>query len=282
MQILRLIWDTFTSSISPVSVLDVILVAVAIYYLILLLRGTRAFELMKGLAVLVVLIGITKVLGLATLHWLLSQALLPGVIALVILFQPEMRMALARLGRGRIWRSALRTSEAMDPAEVAREVVAGARHCSREHVGALIVIEREIALDEFMSTGKQLDALVSAELLRAIFSPASRLHDGAVVIRGDRIAAASCVLPLTERDDVGALLGTRHRAALGLSETTDAVVMVVSEESGAVSLTAQGRLFTGLSDAELQNRLVDLLKPAQPQPVSWFRRITRASAKPGA
>lgn len=281
MQILRLIWDTFRSSISPVSVLDVFLVAVALYYLMLLLRGTRAFELMKGLGVLVVLIGITEVLGLATFHWLLSQALLPGVIALVILFQPEMRLALARLGRGRVLRSALRTTEAMEPAEVAREIVAGARHCSREHVGALIVIEREIALDEFMSTGKEVDAMVSAELLRAIFSPASRLHDGAVVLRGERIAAASCVLPLTERDDVGALLGTRHRAALGLSETTDAAVIVVSEESGAVSLTVQGRLFTGLSDAELTSYLLELLRSAQPQPVSWFRRLTRASAKPG-
>jgi len=281
MQILRLIWDTFRSSIGPVSVLDVILVAVAVYYLMLLLRGTRAFELMKGLAVLLLLIGITKVLGLATLNWLLSQALLPGVIALVILFQPEMRLALARLGRGRTWRSALRTAQATDPADVAQEIVAGARHCSREHVGALIVIEREIALDDFMSTGKEVDAVVSAELLRAIFSPASRLHDGAVVVRGDRIAAASCVLPLTERDDVGALLGTRHRAALGLSETTDAAVVVVSEESGAVSLTVQGRLFTGLADGELTSRLVELLKPSEPQPVSWFRRIKRASAKSG-
>jgi diadenylate cyclase len=143
------------------------------------------------------------------------------------------------------------------------------------------VIEREIALDDFMSTGKEVDAVVSAELLRAIFSPASRLHDGAVVVRGDRIAAASCVLPLTERDDVGALLGTRHRAALGLSETTDAAVVVVSEESGAVSLTVQGRLFTGLADSELTSRLVELLKPSEPQPVSWFRRIKRASAKSG-
>lgn len=281
MQILHLIWDTFTSSINPASVLDVVLVAVGIYYLMLLLRGTRAFDLMKGLAVLLALIGITKVLGLATFHWLLSQALLPGVIALVILFQPEVRLGLARLGRGRMWTSALRAAEATDPADVAMEIVAGARHCSREHVGALMVIEREVALDEFMSTGKEVDALVSAELLRAIFSPASRLHDGAVVIRGDRIAAASCVLPLTERDDVGALLGTRHRAALGLSETTDAAVIVVSEESGAVSLTTQGKVFTGLIDAELISRLSELLKPAEPQPVSWFRRRARAAAKSG-
>jgi diadenylate cyclase len=277
---LRLFWDTLRSSISAFSVLDVVVVGVAVYYLMLLLRGTRGYQLLKGVAVLLVLLSLTKVLGLAALHWLLAQALLPGVIALVILFQPELRLALARLGRGGLWTPALTTMKGEDIARIVEQVVAGAQHCSREHVGALMVLERQVALDEIVAGGKPLDALVSAELLRAVFSPASRLHDGAAVIRGERVVAAGCWLPLTERDDVGAWLGSRHRAALGLSETTDAAVVVVSERTGAVSLTQQGRLHANLSGEELAGRLMTILQAPQVQPASWLRRRARAPAQP--
>jgi len=276
---LRLFWDTFRSSLSLFSVLDVLLVGAAVYYLILLLRGTRGYQLLKGVAVLLVLLAVTKALGLSALHWLLAQALIPGVIALVIIFQPELRLALARLGRGGLWTLALTAMKGEDIARVAQQVVAGAQHCSREHVGALIVLERQVALDEIIAGGKPLDALVSAELLRAVFSPASRLHDGAAVIRGERIVAAGCWLPLTERDDVGAWLGSRHRAALGLSETTDAAAVVVSERTGAVSLTHQGRMHVNVSGEELAAQLMRILQPPQPQPTSWLRRRVRAPAE---
>jgi diadenylate cyclase len=276
---LRLFWDTFRSSLSLFSVLDVLLVGAAVYYLILLLRGTRGYQLLKGVAVLLVLLAVTKALGLSALHWLLAQALIPGVIALVIIFQPELRLALARLGRGGLWTPALTAMKGEDIARVAQQVVAGAQHCSREHVGALIVLERQVALDEIIAGGRPLDALVSAELLRAVFSPASRLHDGAAVIRGERIVAAGCWLPLTERDDVGAWLGSRHRAALGLSETTDAAAVVVSERTGAVSLTHQGRMHVNVSGEELAAQLMRILQPPQPQPTSWLRRRVRAPAE---
>lgn len=276
---LRLFWDTFRSSLSLFSVLDVLLVGAAVYYLILLLRGTRGYQLLKGVAVLLVLLAVTKALGLSALHWLLAQALIPGVIALVIIFQPELRLALARLGRGGLWTPALTAMKGEDIARVAQQVVAGAQQCSREHVGALIVLERQVALDEIIAGGKPLDALVSAELLRAVFSPASRLHDGAAVIRGERIVAAGCWLPLTERDDVGAWLGSRHRAALGLSETTDAAAVVVSERTGAVSLTHQGRMHVNVSGEELTAQLMRILQPPQPQPTSWPRRRVRAPAE---
>jgi diadenylate cyclase len=276
---LRLFWDTFRSSLSLFSVLDVLLVGAAVYYLILLLRGTRGYQLLKGVAVLLVLLAVTKALGLSALHWLLAQALIPGVIALVIIFQPELRLALARLGRGGLWTPALTAMKGEDIARVAQQVAAGAQHCSREHVGALIVLERQVALDEIIAGGKPLDALVSAELLRAVFSPASRLHDGAAVIRGERIVAAGCWLPLTERDDVGAWLGSRHRAALGLSETTDAAAVVVSERTGAVSLTHQGRMHVNVSGEELAAQLMRILQPPQPQPTSWLRRRVRAPAE---
>jgi diadenylate cyclase len=270
--------QTLQADLTWTSAIDIVLVAVAVYYLLALVRGTRAIQLLKGIAVLLVLVAISRAAGLATFHWMMTQMLLPGVIALVVLFQPELRLALERLGRGRLWPGMPSELKSEEAARIITEIVRGARQCAQSRVGALIVIEREVGLNDITRTGKRVDGVVSAELLRTVFFPGSPLHDGAAVVRGDRLVAAGAVLPLSERDDVGALLGTRHRAALGLSEQTDAAVVIVSEESGAVSFAFERKLYTNLSDEALRKHLVDALVPPERElPVSLRRRRHTAS-----
>jgi diadenylate cyclase len=192
---------------------------------------------------------------------MLKQALLPGVIALIILFQPELRLALEQIGRGHIFGVGFTALRREQITQLVDEIVLSARQLGRERIGALVVIEREVGLNDVVQTGRRVEAVASADLLRTIFYPGTPLHDLAVVMRGDRIVAAGCLLPLTERRDVRGLLGTRHRAALGLSETTDAVIIVVSEETGAISLAISGRLYSNLAPDVLKQRLLSLLAP---------------------
>ncbi len=273
-------WQTIRDNFTWASAIDIVLVAAAVYYLLLLVRGTRAIQLLKGIAVLLALVGISKAAGLDTLHWLVTQMLLPGVIALIVLFQPELRLALERLGRGRLWPGGVTDLRGEEVSRLVAEIVRGARQCAQGRVGALVVVEREVGLNDIVPSGKRVDGIVSTELLRTIFFPGSPLHDGAAVIRGDRVIAAGCLLPLTERDDVGALLGTRHRAALGLSERTDAAVVIVSEESGAVSYALDGRLFTNLTDDALRQRLLEVLVPPERERSITRRRKADAAPKP--
>jgi diadenylate cyclase len=280
MESLDIVRETLQANVTWASVIDIALVAVAVYYLLLLVRGTRAIQLLKGIGVLLVLVVISKAAGLDTFHWLMTQMLLPGVIALIVLFQPELRLALERLGRGRLWPGSVIDLKGEEVSRVITEVVRGARQCAQDRVGALIVFEREVGLNDIIRSGKRVDGFVSTELLRTIFFPGSPLHDGAAVIRGDRVVAAGCVLPLSERDDVGALLGTRHRAALGLSEQTDAVVVIVSEESGAVSCAFEGKLFANLTDDALRKRLIDALVPPERERHLTLRRKRDAAAEP--
>jgi diadenylate cyclase len=274
--LLEIVRQMLRSNLTWAAVIDIALVAIAVYYLLILVRGTRAIQLLKGVAVLLVLVGISRWAGLITFHWLMTQMLLPGVIALIVLFQPELRLALERLGRGKLWPPAETKGE--EDSRLISEVVRGARRCAQARVGALIVFQREVGLNDIIRTGKPVDAIVSTELLQTLFFPGSPLHDGAAVVRGGRIVAAGCVLPLTERADVGALLGTRHRAALGLSEQTDAAVVIVSEESGAVSLALEGRLFANLTDDALRQQLLDVLAPPE-RPLTTLRKKAHAASK---
>jgi diadenylate cyclase len=280
MNALQLLRETIRDNANWASVMDIALVAVAIYYLLLLVRGTRAIQLLKGVAVLLALVGISKAAGLNTFHWLVTQMLLPGVIALVVLFQPELRLALERLGRGKLWPGAFTDLRGEEISRLVSEIVRGARQCAQDRVGALIVVEREVGLQDIVHTGKRVDGAVSTELLRTVFFPGSPLHDGAAIVRGERLAAAGCVLPLSERSDVSALLGTRHRAALGLSERTDAAIVIVSEESGAVSYAFDGKLFTNLSDDALRKRLLDALVPPEREGSIVRRKKADAASKP--
>jgi diadenylate cyclase len=256
---LRVVWETLKENFGLLSILDIALVAVAIYYVLRLLRGTRAVQLIKGLLILGLLIVFTGSLHLETSNWLLQQALLPGVIALIILFQPELRLALEQIGRGHLIGAGFTSLRREQVTRLLDELVQSARQLSRERVGGLIVLEREVGLNDVVETGRRLEALASADLLRTIFYPGTPLHDLATVIRGDRVVAAGCLLPLTERRDVRGLLGTRHRAALGLSETTDAVVIVISEETGGISLAVDGSLYSDLTPDTLKQRLLEIL-----------------------
>jgi diadenylate cyclase len=268
----RMAWQVFRENFGFLSLLDIALVAASVYFVFRLLRGTRAVQLIKGLVVLGALIVLTQTLQLFTLNWMLKQALLPGVIALIILFQPELRLALEQIGRGHIFGAGLTAMQREQITRLVDELVLSARQLSRERIGALMVIEREVGLNDVIQTGRRIDAVASADLLRTIFYPGTPLHDLAAVLRGERVVAAGCLLPLTERRDVRGLLGTRHRAALGLSETTDAAVIVVSEETGAVSLAVDGRLYSNLTPDVLKQRLLGILTPPQRAPRIRLRR----------
>jgi diadenylate cyclase len=242
--------------------IDVLFVAAIFYSLIMLARGTRAWKIFSGLAVFGGIYLLSDLLQFRTLNFLLRQILPLAPVALVILFYPELRYALEEVGRVQFWRNRLLLLPKEDVQRLINEIVRVSTNLSSKHIGALIVIEREEGLDDLISTGVPLDAEVSAELLSTLFHPGTTLHDGAVIIRGDRAVAAGCVLPLTDRPGIGADIHTRHRAAIGVTERSDAIVVVVSEETGAISLGEEGRLARGLKPEALQQRLFERLQPA--------------------
>jgi len=244
------------------TVLDVLFVAAIFYSLIMLARGTRAWKIFSGLAVFGGIYLLSDVLQFRTLNWLLRQIVPLAPVALVILFYPELRYALEEVGRVQFWQNRLRLLPKEDVQRMIRELARVAVTLSTRHIGALIVIEREEGLDDLIITGTPLDAEVSSELLNTLFHPGTALHDGAVIIRGDRIVAAGCVLPLTDRPGISSDIHTRHRAAIGVAERSDALVVVVSEESGAISLGQDGRLERGLTQETLLERLQGALEPA--------------------
>ena len=227
------------------------IVAYVIYRILLVLAGTRAIQMMLGVFLVVGVYGIARILNLDLLETLLQTLFQFGAIAALVVFQPELRSALAQLGQNRLFRVFTR----MEERQVAEEIVEAAEELSRERTGAIIAIEQEVGLGEYLETGTPLQARVSAPLLQNIFTPYSVLHDGAAVIRGDEIVAAGVILPLTQFPVADRSLGTRHRAALGLSDETDALVVVVSEETGNLSVAHRGRLQRGLTLDELRRIL---------------------------
>lgn len=231
-------------------VVDVLATAVLAYYFILLVRGTRAVQIMLGLLVLVIVLSASSLLHLLVLTTVLQFVLLGTAVTLPIVFQPELRRALEQLGRGSIFR---RREATLDPesSEAALALLARAAVIlSRNRIGALIAIEQSTGLREFVESGTRLDARISLELLLAIFTPRSPLHDGAVIVRNATLEAAGCFLPLSENVLTEAHLGTRHRAAVGLSEVTDAVVLVVSEQTGHISVARTGRISGEIDDED--------------------------------
>ena len=244
-----------------VAILDIVLVATAIYYLLLLARGTRAMQLLKGLAILLAVMKLAQWLGMDTLYWFISQALFASAVVLVILFQPELRAALDQLGRTHlaVFGITLQSQQVAPQAGMVEEITRAIEVLAEQKIGALIAIERTTGLDDVAATGTNLRARLSAELLEAIFHPGNPLHDGGVVIKGEEITAAACILPLSSNDQLPRTVGTRHRAALGLSETSDALVLVVSEESGKVSVAREGMMNTILQPRLLAEELRSLL-----------------------
>lgn len=232
-------------------VLDISLLSLVIYRLLLLIRGTRAAQMLVGLLLIVVLSIAADWLELGGLDWLISNLKTVWVVAFLILFQPELRRGLAQLGQSRLF-APITTGTRF---AVLGEIVKAVEEMAEERIGGLIVLEREAALRSFVETGTRLDAAVTSELLLTIFTPHTTLHDGAVIIRGDRVVAAGCILPLSQNPRLTQALGTRHRAALGLAEETDAVVVVVSEETGGISIAADGKLVRRLDEGTLRSEL---------------------------
>ena len=235
---------------------DIVLVAVLFYRLLILVKGTRSAQMYVGLLVIVLVGIIAREFDLIAVKWIVDSLKTVWLIAFVILFQPELRHALAQFGRTRYFRSFLRG----DHYGVLGEIVRGAEQLAQRRHGGLIVVERNVGLRNFVETGTRIDAKVSAELLVTLFSPGSPLHDGALILREDAVVAAACILPLSANPRTAAMFGTRHRAALGLTEETDAAVVVVSEQTGGISVAFRGKLKQKLSEGELRSELARIFR----------------------
>ncbi|MGH9510573.1 MAG: diadenylate cyclase CdaA [Terriglobales bacterium] len=241
--------------LSLTAVIDILLVALVIYEFLALIKGTRAALMLGGVAVVGFAFYFSRLGELTTLNWLISRLLPYGVFALIVVFAPELRQALTRMGR-RLTLSRTQSSEA----DAYDDIVLAANLFSQNQTGALIVIEREIGLRTYIESGVPLDAHISYDLLATIFRPSAPLHDGAVIVQKDRVAAAACFLPLSMNPVLSTQLGTRHRAGIGVTEETDAIAVIVSEETGSISLAVAGNIERDRTVEELRERLAGLLR----------------------
>lgn len=260
------LWEKIVS-LSPVAALinivDVLLVWFVIYQLIKIIKGTKAVQLLKGIFVIIIVRVLTGFFGLDTLKWMMDQVLLWGFLAVIIIFQPELRRALEQIGRGRLFaRTMLQEEEERE--RIIEALSKSVNYMAKRRIGALISIEKETGLSEYVETGTSLNSDLSSELLINIFIPNAPLHDGAVIIQSNKIAAAGCYLPLSESPFISKDLGTRHRAAIGLSEVTDAITIIVSEETGAISLATDSDLYRDISIEKFEERLRKM----------WFGEVT--------
>jgi len=240
-------------------IIDLAIVSYILYRLILLIRGTRAEQLVKGLIILLIALVVSGQLGLETIHWLLQGFMTIGLIAIPIVFQPELRRALEHLGRGKIFQRSPFNYEAEENFyRLLEELLKAIPVLVKKRIGAIIVLEKEIGLKDIVETGIKINGFATAELLINIFMPRSPLHDGAVIIRGNAIAAAGCFLPLTENPNISKELGTRHRAGLGITEISDAVAIIISEETGVITLAHEGKLTRYLDEKTLRSTIINI------------------------
>ena len=271
MQSIKNFFDEYLSnfyipkSLHVSNVFEIIILAVLIYEFIAWVKTTRAFTLLKGIIVLLIFWLLAYIFNFTTILWLGGKIINFAIIALVVIYQPELRKALEQLGQKRFFSKILPFAEKKDKGErfsdkTVNELVKTCFELSKTKTGALIVVEQEILLTEYEKTGIPIDALISSQLLINIFEHNTPLHDGAVIIRGDRIVAATCYLPLSDNMSISKELGTRHRAALGISEVTDTMTLVVSEETGAVSIAIAGELFRNIDADYLKSKLTFLQK----------------------
>jgi len=247
---------TFDLSHYPLIILDILIIAVLFYWIYLLLKGTRGIRIFFGLIVLAICLFLSQALGLIALSWVLRTFFLGIAIAIPIIFQPELRRALEKLGRTEPWNLFKEDKELRG---VISEMSSAVTALAKNKIGALIVIRRKTGLEEYIETGTTLNAKVTSKLLLNLFFPHSPLHDGAVIIEGGKVVAAGCTLPLSEAEE-GLRYGTRHKAALGLSIETDALVIVVSEEKGTISLAHNGKLIPKVNKIDLESDLLKLLR----------------------
>ena len=245
-------------------IVDILLVSFIIYRTILLIRGTRAAQMLIGIAVLIVIYFGARELELLTLYWLLRTLLSSIFLIIIIVFQGDIRRALTQVGKTPFYKT---YDDALQ--NTIQVVVASARYLSRRRIGGLIVIERETGLRDYIESGHKLDANLTTELLVSLFLPSSPLHDGGVIIHNNRIQTAGCLLPLTKNPYINKRYGTRHRAAIGLSEETDAVIVVISEETQEISLVQHGSITTLSDETVLLNKLEEIFIPRESQPHLW-------------
>lgn len=238
-------------------ILEILFIWILLYSIIRFFQGTRVLQVLMGLLFLAVIFNIAKVLELHTINWVLTKLFAVGVVAFLIIFQPELRRALARIGQNTLFGSFLKKGGTID------EVVQACDHLSRSKIGALIAIERDMGLKNYIESGLALDAKVSSELLISLFFPNTPTHDGGVIIQGERITSSGSLFPLSQSPELSRALGTRHRAAVGLTEETDAVCVVVSEETGTISVSVYGKLTRGLDGEGLRRVLTSLFRPPE-------------------
>lgn len=250
-------FENIVSGVGVTDILDIMIVTFIIYKLLDFIRETRAEQLAKGLLLLVVATLLSKVLQLYTLHWILSGVMTVGLIAVVVIFQPELRRGLEYLGRSK-FSNVLSEVDKEEAKYMVGQLVEAIDSMSVSRTGALIVIEREISLSDIVETGTVIDAVISAQMIGNIFYEGAPLHDGALIIRGNRLYAAGCVLPLTQNKNLNKELGTRHRAGIGITENSDALVIIVSEETGIISVAQNGKLTRFLDVKKIEKSLLNL------------------------
>ncbi|MBC8059536.1 MAG: TIGR00159 family protein [Clostridiaceae bacterium] len=271
MEVLSTLVNT-VKNITPRSILDIVVVAYIFYKFYMLISETRAQQLLKGILLIFLLIPISDLLQLTMLHWILNETITIGVLSFIIIFTPEIRRALEHIGR-----SAFNERHIMEDdikiEEVITEITNAVENLSKSRTGALIVIEQLTGLEDVISTGTRIDAIISTALLENIFVVNTPLHDGATIIRNDRIVAGGCFLPLTTNNDINKKLGTRHRAAIGISETADALTIVVSEETGVISLTVNGRLTRNYNKDKIKDILIRIIKSRQNKKMTLKERV---------
>lgn len=271
MNAVSLIWSKILQLISivnfPTDIFDILIVTFLLYKVLGLARSQTAGRIIKAVLLLLLLSYVSEMLGLNVLSYIIEKIIDVGLLAMVVVFQPELRRMLERLGGSSLKSLVVPKEQVGDTAQTIEQTVAACRTMSKQKVGALIVFERKNSLDDYFKSGTLVDAAVSTELLKNIFFPKAALHDGAVVIRNDRVAAAGCVLPLTENPNLSRELGTRHRAAIGITEHSDSVVVVVSEETGVISCVIAGNLKRYLTPESLSKLLTTELLEEPKQPV---------------
>jgi len=246
-----------------IDAIDILIVAGFLYFVLIWIQGTRAVNLIRGLIFLALLFVLARVLGFYTINWLFDKFAAAILVLLIIVFQPELRRTLEQLGRGRFW---TRMGVTSAPGSwFIRSLVRAIEGLAEEKIGALMVLERNTGLNEYVESGTRVDARISSELLISVFEPRSHLHDGAVIIQGDRILAAGCLLPLSESRLLDKRLGTRHRAAVGISELSDSIAIVISETTGTISIAENGYLTRFLTREMLEEKLFALYREQFPK-----------------
>lgn len=241
------------------SLVDIVIVTYLLYKIVILTLGTKAFQIIKGLIAVILIWLFSNIMGLDTLKFIMTQVLTYGIFGVFVVFQQELRQGLEKIGRAKIFGISFSSNNSVKDKGVVDSVVSATEYLSKRNIGALITFERLDSLNEFIKTGIEMDAKISKELLINVFTPNVPLHDGAMIVRGNRIVTASSYLPLSESDRIPKELGTRHRSAIGVSEVTDSITLIVSEETGGISLTYKGSIYRNLTTKELRKILVSAL-----------------------